>query len=176
MTAETESISFHGETLYLRPLAATDRPLIEDLLARMELDDLRMRFLGGSRRIAPDVLDHLLRIDPQQRIALVANRRASDGTEEILAVARAHALTPASAAELALLVRSDLKGMGLGSVLLERLIAHCRRRGYSVLVAEVLQQNERMLRLARKHGFHRRADAAQSDTAQLVLELDSLAA
>jgi hypothetical protein len=43
VTAEAERISFRGETLYLRPLAAQDRPLIEDLLARMELDDLRMR-------------------------------------------------------------------------------------------------------------------------------------
>lgn len=175
MTAETDPISFRGETLCLRPLAAGDRPLIEDLVARMELDDLRMRFFGGSGTIAPDVLNQLLRIDPQRRIALVASRRASDGTEEILAVARAHELIPGSA-ELALLVRSDLKGMGLGSVLLERLIARCRRRGYSVLVAEVLQQNARMLRLAGKYGFRRRTETAQFDTTQLVLELDSLAA
>ena len=58
---------------------------------------------------------------------------------------------------------------GLGAALLARLIAHCRNRGISQLVAEVLQQNARMLRLAERFGF-RRQDA-QSGTVWLVLEL-----
>jgi len=98
---------------------------------------------------------------------------ASGGRQEILAVARAHALTDGRA-EFALLVRSDLKGLGIGSVLLDRLIARSRSRGISLLVADVLQENTRMLRLADKYGFHQ--EAAQLGTTRLVLDLDSLAA
>jgi acetyltransferase len=112
-------------------------------------------------------------IDPQQRIALVASSTANCGKPEILAVARAHALTDGSA-ELALLVRSDLKGMGMGSLLLDRLIARCRNRGISLLVADVLHENARMLRLADNYGF--RQESAQLGTTRLVLDLDSLAA
>jgi L-amino acid N-acyltransferase YncA len=49
------------------------------------------------------------------------------------------------------------------------LIACCRNRGISQLLAEVLQQNARMLRLAKRFGF-RRQDA-QFGTVRLVLEL-----
>jgi acetyltransferase len=147
--------------------------LLKELIAQTELDDLQMRFFGGFRELPPQLLDHLMRIDPEQRITLVAGSNASCGKPEILAVGRAHALAQTSA-ELALLVRSDLKGLGLGSLLLDRLISHCRRRGFSRLEADVLRENARMLRLADRYGFRR--EAAQPDITHLVLDLGSLAA
>jgi acetyltransferase len=170
---DAEIISFHGRQVCLRPLQAEDRPLLEDLVGRTESDDLRMRFFSGFHTLPPELLDQLMLIDPRRRITLVASSTASCGKPEILAVARAHALADGGA-ELALLVRSDLKGMGLGSVLLDRLISLCRERGFSLLVADVLQENARMLRLAGKYGF--RQEAAQLGTTRLVLELDLLAA
>jgi acetyltransferase len=170
---DAEVFSFQGRQVCLRPLEAEDRPLIEDLVTRTEPDDLRMRFFSGFHTLPPDLLDQLMLIDPQRRITLVASSAASSGKPEILAVARAHALTERSA-ELALLVRSDLKGLGMGSVLLERLIARCRGRGLSLLVADVLRENARMLRLADKYGF--RQETAQLGTTHLVLDLDLLAA
>lgn len=168
-----EIISLRGRRVCLRPLAAQDRPLLEELARRTESHDLRMRFFGGSGSPPPAVFDQLMLIDPQRCIVLVASSIASRGKPEILAVARAHILTEDSA-ELALLVRSDLKGMGMGSVLLDRLIARCRNRGVSLLVAEVLRENTRMLRLADKYGFRR--EALLFGTVRLVLDLHSLAA
>jgi RimJ/RimL family protein N-acetyltransferase len=168
-----EIINFRGRRVCLRPLTAKDRPLMEELIRRTEVYDLRMRFFGGSRSLPPDVFDQLMLIDPSRRVVLVARSTASDGKPEILAVARAH-LLPEGSAELALLVRSDLKGMGMGSVLLDRLIARCRHCGISLLVAEVLTENTRMLRLADKYGF--RPEDSQFGTARLVLDLDPLAA
>jgi acetyltransferase len=167
------AISFGGRQACLRELQPHDRPLLEDLARRTEPHDLRMRFFGGFRTLPPNLLDQLMLIDPRRRITLVASSTASNGKAEILAVARAHALSEGGA-ELALLVRSDLKGLGLGSLLLARLIERCRSRGFSVLVADVLQENARMLRLADKYGFRR--EAAPLGTTRLVLELDSLAA
>jgi GNAT superfamily N-acetyltransferase len=154
--------------LYLRRLQAGDRPLIEEFLARIDADDLRMRFFGGLRAVSPALLDHLLRVDDPERLVLVAIGTDGCGRQEVLAVGRAHASADTTA-ELALLVRSNLKGLGLGAALLARLIAHCRHRGISQLVAEVLQQNTRMLRLAERFGFRRQG--AQLGTVRLVLEL-----
>jgi acetyltransferase len=165
---EAEIISFRYRQVCLRPLVAQDRPLLEDLIGRTELQDLRMRFLAGFRTLPPGVFDRLMLIDPERRITLIASSTASYGKPEILAVAGAHALTESSA-ELALLVRSDLKGMGMGSVLLDRLISRCRSRGFSLLVAEVLQDNARVLRLADKYGFRR--EAVRLGTSRLVLDL-----
>jgi len=168
-----ELVSFRGQPIVLRPLRAEDRVLVEDLARRTEFDDLRMRFFSGFRSLPPRLLDELMRIDPAGRITLVASASACGGQPEILAVARAHASAEGSA-ELALLVRSDLKGMGLGSLLLKRLIARCHSRGLKVLVADVLEENTRMLRLAERYGF--RQEYAELGTTHLVLDLNSLAA
>jgi GNAT superfamily N-acetyltransferase len=168
-----EIITFCRRQICLRQLRANDRPLLEHLVALTDLHDLRMRFLGGFHALPPNLLDHLTRIDPEQRITLVATSTTSGGNEEILAVGRAHALAENNA-ELGLLVRSDLKGMGLGSLLLERLIARCRSRGIAHLEADVFRENIRMLCLADRYGFLRKSQ--QFDTTHLVLDLDPLAA
>jgi acetyltransferase len=147
-----EMIASRGRATFLRQLQSEDRPLIKELIAQTELEDLQMRFFGGFRELPPQLLDHLMRIDPEQRITLVAGSSAGCGKPEILAVGRAHALAQTSA-ELALLVRSDLKGLGLGALLLDRLISHCRRHGFSRLEADVMRGNARMLRLADRYGW-----------------------
>jgi len=50
-------------------------------------------------------------------------------------------------------VRSELKGLGLGQLLMEKLIAYCRSRGTREIVGEALPQNTRITKLARRLGF-----------------------
>ena len=168
MPLDDEAISFLDQPIRLRALRATDRALLEDLVHRTDSHDLQMRFFSAFRRLPPHLLDELMRLDPERRIALIASRATSGGQAEILAVSRAYAVAEGSA-ELALLVRSDLKGLGLGSLMLARLIARCRGRGVKTLVADVLQANSRMLRLAGKYGFRR--ERAEPGVTRLVLNL-----
>jgi acetyltransferase len=147
--------------------------LLEHLCHRTDTHDLQMRFFNAFRSLPPSLLGELIRIDPDRRITRVAVGDAGSGQPEIVAVGRAHASADGTA-ELALLVRSDLKGKGLGSLLLDRLIARCRSRGLRALTAVVLQENTRMLRLAERYRFRR--EPAELGMTHLVLELDSLAA
>ena len=68
-------------------------------------------------------------------------------------------------------MRSDLKGTGLGSVLMHKLIRTLRERGTRRLVATVLAENRRMLDLARELGFTLTPIDTQDGTCQVVLEL-----
>jgi acetyltransferase len=164
----------HGNQFSLRRLKASDRPLLENFLARIDLPDLQMRFFSASRNISSALLELLLPVDQEDRVILVALRHDSEGAPEILAVAQAHPQSRTSA-EVALLVRSDLKGMGFGTVIFDRLIAECQRRGIGSLIADVLQHNERMLRLAHRCGFHKQA-TQYGGAVRLVLDMGRMAA
>ena len=56
-------------------------------------------------------------------------------------------------AEFGIIVRSDLKGGGLGAILMDKLIRTLRAQGTQRLVATVLIDNARMLALQRDLGF-----------------------
>lgn len=163
---------FRGQPLCLRELCANDRIRIEALLAQTAAADLHMRFFGLFHGVPPALLDQLMRVDPARRLTVAAVREGGCGHDapEILGVARAHRIVDETA-EAALLVRSDLKGKGLGSMLLASLIARCRNWGVSQIIAEVMRHNSRMLRLAQKYGF--RCESVHENSCQLVLDLTS---
>ena len=69
------------------------------------------------------------------------------------------------------MVRSDLKGGGLGALLMNKLIAHLRARGTRRLVALVLAENTRMLELARELGFTLDEEQPDADIRRVILPL-----
>ncbi len=75
------------------------------------------------------------------------------GTDIILGVTRAISDPDNHDAEFAVLVRSDLKGIGLGRRLLEKLIAYSRAQGTRRLNGITMPHNQGMIALARKLGF-----------------------
>ena len=56
-------------------------------------------------------------------------------------------------AEFAIIVRSDLKGRGLGPILLKKLIEYLRSSGTTEVVGEALSDNKRLLGLVKQFGF-----------------------
>lgn len=171
-TVRGDEIILVGEhALRLRELRADDRTRIESLLAHVVPSDLYSRFFSAFRELPPGLIDHLMRIDPTERVTVVAVAEPASGDSEgeVVAVARAHRMA-GDCAEVALLVRSDLKGQGLGSLLLGRLITRCRMRGVSRLMGEVMWHNNRMLRLAARYGF--RCEAVDDGSCYLILDLE----
>jgi acetyltransferase len=75
-------------------------------------------------------------------------------------------------AELAIIVRSDLQGRGVGHKLMTKTISYCRQRGTRRLVAQALAANQPMQRLAREFGFRVSRNAEDLQTVTLSLDLD----
>jgi acetyltransferase len=73
-------------------------------------------------------------------------------------------------AEFAIIVRSDLKGKGLGGMLLNKLIEYCRARGIHEIVGETISHNQGLLALVKRFGFVT-GPGASNDTTGLRLEL-----
>ena len=95
----------------------------------------------------------LTQIDYDREMAFIAAAEGEGGETETLGVVRTVTDPDKVAAEFAILVRSDLKGQGLGRLLLSKIIDYCRRQGTREIVGEILAENDDMLRLASRLGF-----------------------
>ena len=142
-----------GTRALLRPIRPEDEAALAQLVARMDEGDLRHRFLGRAHRFDHPQLARLTQIDYDREMAFVATRDSADGGREMLAEVRTVAEPGKTRAELAIMVRSDLKGGGLGSILLRKIVDHHRSSGAAAIVAQVMAGNSAMLGLARKFGF-----------------------
>ena len=168
-----ETLTWQGRTLTLRPIRPEDEPQHRAFLERLDPEDVRMRVFYSRRSIGHGELARLTQIDYEREMAFLATALGPDGNEETLGVARAVTDPDNEAAEFAVIVRSDLKGGGLGGLLMRKLIAHCRARGTHWLVGEVLTGNERMLQFARGLGFSVAPTDAQNGTHALRLLLQA---
>jgi acetyltransferase len=95
----------------------------------------------------------LTQIDYDRGMAFIATSKRKGGDVEILGLARAIADPDNTAAEFAIIVRSDIKGQGLGPILLKKIIDYCRRRGTKELLGKALFDNERLRGLVQRFGF-----------------------
>ncbi|MBV8403882.1 MAG: bifunctional acetate--CoA ligase family protein/GNAT family N-acetyltransferase, partial [Gammaproteobacteria bacterium] len=166
-----ERVEHRGRSLLLRPIRPEDTPKHRQFLAQVTPRDLYMRFFTGVRELPEADLAHLTQIDYDRDMAFVAVGRAATGAEEILGVARACSDPDNHAAEFAVLVRSDLKGAGLGTLLMRKLIRYCRERGTRELCGDVMADNAVMLQLARTLGFTVRGSEQNIERVALDLQL-----
>ena len=132
----------------LRPVRPDDEPMYEEFFARIAPDDLRMRFFTAAPDRSFRFFARMTQIDYAREMALVAATR-----DALLGVARLIADPDYRKAEFAVIVRSDLKGKGLGFRLMQHLIAYARAEGLGELHGEVLAENTTMLRMCRELGF-----------------------
>ena len=147
-----EQIEFHGREIVLRPIRPEDEPQHARFLAAVEPQDLQLRFFHVVRAFAHSQLARFTQIDYDREMAFIATVHANSESET-LGVVRAISDPDGARAEFAILIRSDVKGQGLGAVLMRKVIGYCRERKIGELVGDVLATNTRMLALARDLGF-----------------------
>lgn len=148
-----EVITWDGAPLRLRPIRPEDGPAHLEFFAALTPDDVRYRMFVRVRELQPSQLARFTQIDYDREMAFIATRPGPNGVEQTLGVARVVADPDNVQAEFAVTVRSDLKGHGLGGILMEKIISYCRSRNTREIVGEALPQNTRVIRLARRLGF-----------------------
>lgn len=150
---QEERVSVMGREVQLRPIRPEDEPQHALFLQRVDPADLRLRFFYAVRAVTHNQLARFTQIDYDREMAFIASVNDGQPGAETWAVVRAIADPDNRSAEFAILVRSDLKGRGLGSLLMKKIIDYCRARGTGTLCGSVLHGNARMLALARDMGF-----------------------
>ena len=144
----TASETVGGATYLRRAVRPEDAPAFERFFARLDPIDVRMRFFTLLKSLSPDMLARLTQIDYDRDMALVL----FDAAGEVASVGRFSADPDNTKAEFAILVRSDLKGRGIGRLLMERLGSYARKRGIGELFGDILADNAVMIALCRELG------------------------
>lgn len=142
----------NGEQVLFRPILPEDEPQLRAFIAQVTKEDLYYRYFSEISEFTHEDLANMTQIDYDREMAFVAVRHRDEG-DEILGVTRAISDPDNVDAEFAVLVRSDLKGLGLGRRLLEKLIGYTRDHGLLCLNGITMPNNRGMITLARKLGF-----------------------
>src|SRR5215207_1683753 len=157
-----------GTAILFRPIRPEDEKLYPPFLARVSQEDLRLRFFAPIKNFSHTFIARFTQLDYARAMAFAAIDEASG---EMLGVARLHANSVYDTVEYAVLVRSDLKGKGLGWLLMHTIIEYARSEGLRTLEGQVLNENTTMLKMCAELGFRITPDPQEPDTSLVRLTL-----
>lgn len=138
------------ERIFIRPIRPEDESLLREFLKKISEEDLRLRFFAPVKDFSSAFIARLTQVDYNRAIALIA---LDSGRREILGVVRLHIDANFETGEYAVLVRSDLKGIGLGWLLMQLIIEYARSVKLQRIEGEVLSGNISMLKMCEELGF-----------------------
>jgi RimJ/RimL family protein N-acetyltransferase len=155
--------------IFVRPIRPADEPLIRDLLVHVSKEDLRLRFFDSIKEFSPQFIARLTRLDYARAMAFVAFDAAG---REILGVVWLHCDKSRETGEYAILLRSDLKGRGLGWAMMQLIIEYAKSISLGRIDGQILQENSVMLKMCRELGFRVKTDAEDRGVCDVTLVLE----
>jgi GNAT superfamily N-acetyltransferase len=139
-----------GDRILIRPIEPHDKDGLLEGLHQMTPESRRLRFFSPMPELSAAQLRYLTEVDHRNHEALVA---LDADTEEGIAVARfIRSATEPTAAEVAVAVLDTWHGRGVGTALLEALVARAREEGVERFTASVLAENSPLLDRLRELG------------------------
>ncbi|MBF0173175.1 MAG: bifunctional acetate--CoA ligase family protein/GNAT family N-acetyltransferase [Magnetococcales bacterium] len=142
------------QPVLLRPIRPEDEPQHHDFISKLSPEDLFFRFLSVRKALPHPEMARLTQIDYNREMAFIASlKNAVTGQRETLGVNRIFLDFDKDSCEFAIVVRSDIKGMGLGRKLMEKTIDYCRIRGIRIMEGHVDPSNHRMIEFVKEFGF-----------------------
>lgn len=172
MTAQTATLP-DGSRVVIRQLRPDDGALYPDFLSDVTPEDLRLRFFARTAGLSDALISRLTRFDPATAMAFIALTESGD---RMLGVVRLHDDPGGRTAEYAVLVRSSLKGRGLGWTLMNRMIDYAKEHGTSRIHGQVLAGNTTMLKMCAELGFDIADDPGEPGIKYVTLNLGGVAA
>jgi acetyltransferase len=150
----------NGTAILVRPVRPEDEPLYGPFFAVVTPHDLRLRFFAPVKEFTHAFIARFTQLDYARAMAFIAIEESSG---RLLGVVRLHANADYDTGEYAILVRSDLKGHGIGWLLMQMIIEYARAEGIGTIEGQVLRENTSMLAMCRQLGFEIAADPQDLD-------------
>jgi acetyltransferase len=158
-----------GWQVFVRPIRPEDEPTIQRFLEHVTSDDRRLRFFAPMKQFSHEFIARLTQLDYARAMAFVA----FDGkTREMVGVVRLHSDSIYESGEYAILLRSDLKGRGLGWTLMQLIIEYAKSEGLKRISGDVLRDNRVMLAMCRQLGFDVKSNTEEPSLCNVSLRLE----
>ena len=158
-----------GRKVLARPVRPEDEALYPDFFTEVTPQDLRLRFFAPIKDFTHAFLSKLTQLDYARAIAFAAIEEASG---KLLGVVRLHADPDHRTGEYAILLRSNLKGQGLGWKLMRLIIEWAKADGIETIKGEVLRENATMLDICRALGFSIKSSPDDESIAVVTLPIE----
>ncbi|PPQ34559.1 bifunctional acetate--CoA ligase family protein/GNAT family N-acetyltransferase [Rhodopila globiformis] len=157
-----------NESITIRPIRPEDAEAHGAFFSRLSPQDIRYRFFSAIRELSKEQVARLTQVDYDREMAFVAVR---DTTGEITGVVRLVCEPNGRSAEFAVIVQADMKGRGLATALMKRVIDWGRQKGLQEITGQILADNAPMLAFIRHLGFtvHRMPDDPEVMESRLEL-------
>jgi RimJ/RimL family protein N-acetyltransferase len=154
-----------GVTLRRRPIRPDDEPRLVELFNRLSPRTVYQRFFRAYDRLPEHWYRHFANVDYRARLALVAEEPGAGAS--LCAVARYEPGETPGTTEIAIVVEDGWQGRGLGTRLLDALLAVAEARGLRRFTADILADNRPML-----HVLARLADVRRRELEGGVLNIE----
>ncbi len=158
----------NGTAVQLRPVRPEDEEMYKVFFAHVSPEDIRLRFFAPVKEFSHAFIARLIQIDYARSFVCVA---VEEQTGLMLGVVRLMLDADHEHGEYAILLRSDLKGQGLGWKLMKYMIEFARDEGVKVVEGQVLSENHAMLSMNQALGFHIEDDPAEPNVKKVTLDL-----
>jgi RimJ/RimL family protein N-acetyltransferase len=158
-----------GERILIRRVRPEDMGLYSDFLADVSAEDLRLRFFAHIAELTVEERKRLSHLDYRHEMAFIA---LDEDTGDMLGLVRLKDELDEKTAEFAVLVRSRLKGHGVGWLLMQRVIDYAKEKRLRRVYGDVLAENTAMLQMSAELGFH--AEDVGSGFKRVVLDLENV--
>ena len=159
-----------GRELVLRDIEPGDVAALQRCFKRLSPEDVRRRFMHAMSELPAPMAQRLCRIDPELEAAFLLMDETVKPAE-LRGVGRIFIDEASNTAEFSVLVEADWTRIGLGALLMQRLVDESRRRGLSELWGYVLMENRPMLQLCKELGFVATMLPGEGGTSQIRLAL-----
>ncbi|MDN3520848.1 bifunctional acetate--CoA ligase family protein/GNAT family N-acetyltransferase [Halomonas ramblicola] len=146
----------NGWEVEVRPIRAEDAPLITNFHRQLSEESIRFRYFHNKADLTQRDLSMLSHINYDRQMAFIAEHLRDDGGKEMLGVVRVWNDPDNIRTEFSIIIRDDLQGLGIGSLLMTKMIDYCRSIGTLEMIGKIMVDNQPMRALMKHLGFKQR--------------------
>lgn len=159
-----------GTDITIRPIRPEDACDEQAFIGCLLPNTQYQRYMGYIHELTPDMLIGITQIDYDRDMALIAVCR-NNNQEEIIGLAQYFLYPNCETCELGLVIADNWQGKGIGTKLLNSILAIAKDKGIKTITGIVLANNETMLNLLAEFDFNinKNNDATLCNVTKILL-------